>query len=279
MRRIRGEFAGGLCEVAVLRKKPSGGILARVKRVLAAPRHARIMREITIGTNDAGRRLDRFLRKYLKNASLGEVYKFIRKDVKVDGRRRDESYILSEGEILSLYIPDDKLDALIGSGAGDDGAHGLGGDASKTGARQNMPKRSFTIIYEDENILIADKPRGLLTHGDAHEKKNHLANQVKDYLIASGAYNPRDEKVFSPAPANRLDRNTTGIVLFGKTAEAMRELNSAIRGDEIGKFYLTVACGVIAGRLELAGELVKDEVLNTVRVTSGENARKIATVV
>ena len=245
------------------------------------------MREITIGINDAGRRLDRFLRKYLKNASLGEVYKFIRKDVKVDGKRKNESYILNEGEVLTLYIPDDKLDSLIGSSGGN--LEGGFGDASpNAGARGSQPKKNFAVIYEDENILIADKPRGLLTHGDSREKKNHLANQVKDYLIAKGEYNPRTEKVFSPAPANRLDRNTTGIVLFGKTAEAMRELNRAIRCDDIGKFYLTVACGIIEGRLELEGELVKDEVLNTVSVTNAvgadgaanaERARRICTIV
>ena len=90
-------------------------------------------------------------------------------------------------------------------------------------------KRQFKIAYEDENIIVVEKPFGLLTHGDKTEKKNHLANQVIDYLIETGAYQPRLDKTFSPAPANRLDRNTTGLVVFGKNAAALQELNRMIR--------------------------------------------------
>ena len=242
------------------------------------------MREITITANDAGRRLDRFLRKYLKEASLSEIYKFIRKDVKVDGRRRAESYMLSEGEVLALYLPDEDLVRLSGGrfeidAGGSDSEHA---DAALR-VRSNLPaKRNFELIYEDDQILIASKPYGLLTHGDAHEKKDHLANRVKDYLIASGAYDPR-ERVFTPAPANRLDRNTTGMVLFGKTSEAMRELTRIIRDNEIRKLYLTMACGIIEDELHLSGSLVKDEHANKVMVDlqSGEaiEGKHIETVV
>ena len=212
------------------------------------------MREITITANDAGRRLDRFLRKYLSNASLSEIYRIIRKDVKVGGRRRQESYMLSEGDVLTLYMPDDVLDRLTGSG------------------RSELPKvrskRQFRIIYEDDSILIADKPYGLLTHGDCSEKKNHLANQVRDYLIQQGEYDPRAEKVFSPAPANRLDRNTTGLVLFGKTSAALKGLNMMIREDLTDKYYLTIACGIIGGEMTLTGSLSKDEEHNKVSISS-----------
>lgn len=221
------------------------------------------MREITITSNDAGRRLDRFLRKYLSGASLGDIYKYIRKDVKVNAKRQGESYMLNEGDVLTLYIPDEVLDRLTGPAGSARGTAGT--------------KRTFGIIYEDDNILIADKPCGLLTHGDAHEKKNHLANQVKDYLIASGAYDPRSERVFTPAPANRLDRNTTGLVLFGRTSEAMRGLNRMIREDEVRKFYLTIACGIIGSELHLTGSLTKDEAAN--RVSIGNGDKEIETIV
>ncbi len=221
------------------------------------------MTEITITANDAGRRLDRFLRKYLPGASLGEIYKIIRKDVKVDSKRRSESYILNEGEVLTLYLSDETL-AKFGQG------DRPGGQNFTKGKRA---KRSFGIVHEDSCILIADKPYGLLTHGDSHEKKNHLANQVKDYLIAEGAFDPRSEKVFTPAPVNRLDRNTTGIVLFGKTAEAMRGLNLMIREDDIRKFYLTIACGVIEKELHLSGSLSKDEAANKVSIRNGQGDR------
>ncbi len=225
------------------------------------------MREITITANDAGRRLDRFLRKYLKNASLSEIYKLIRKDVKVDGRRRSESYMLNEGEILTLYISDDVIDKLTGS------AGKVSGRASaRRNASASHAKRQFRIIYEDDKVLIVSKPYGLLTHGDRHEKKDHLANQVKDYLIEKGEFDPRNEKVFSPAPANRLDRNTTGLVLFGKTSGALKALNEAIREDLTDKYYMTIACGVIERDLTLTGSLAKDEQANKVRIYTGAGA-------
>ncbi|MBR3201411.1 MAG: RluA family pseudouridine synthase [Mogibacterium sp.] len=227
------------------------------------------MREIQITANDAGRRLDRFLRKYLPGASLSEIYRIIRKDAKVDAKRRSESYILNEGDILTLYLSDEVFEKLSrGKGA-------FGTGAVKKASRA---KRTFRIVYEDDQILIASKPFGLLTHGDSHEKKDHLANQVKDYLIAAGAYDPRNEKVFVPAPVNRLDRNTTGMVLFGKTASSMRELARMIREDDIRKFYLTVACGAIREEQHLSGSLVKDETMNKVKILD-EGGKDIETIV
>ena len=228
------------------------------------------MREINITANDAGRRLDRFLRKYLPGATLSEIYKIIRKDAKVDSKRRNESYILNEGEVLTLYLSDEAFEKLSRG----KGAFGAGSTASAAKA-----KRTFKIVYEDDEILIASKPYGLLTHGDSREKKDHLANQVKDYLIASGSYDPRNEKVFTPAPVNRLDRNTTGIVLFGKTAAAVRGLTRMIREDEIRKYYLTIACGTIDREMRLGGSLVKDEAANKVKILEGEGGKEVGTVV
>ena len=231
------------------------------------------MREIIITANDAGRRLDRFLRKYLRNASLGEIYKLIRKDVKVGGRRRGESYMLNEGDVLTLYISDDVLGKMTGaSDAAGSGSRtgGSGGRAGRTSgiSEPHRAKRQFRVIYEDDKVLIVSKPYGLLTHGDSHEKKNHLANQVRDYLIEKGEYDPRSEKVFSPAPANRLDRNTTGLVLFGKTSAALKSLNEAIRDNLTAKYYLTIACGIIDEELTLTGSLTKDEAANKVSVVT-----------
>ena len=241
-----------------MRKKPPRG------RINA------VMREIHITANDSGRRLDRFLRKYLPGASLSEIYKIIRKDVKVDAKRRSESYILNEGEVLTLYLSDEAFEKLSRG----KGAFGAGSPAGTA-----RVKRTFRIVYEDDEILIVSKPYGLLTHGDSREKKDHLANQVKDYLIAGGAYDPRSEKVFTPAPVNRLDRNTTGIVLFGKTAAAMRELGRMIREDEVRKFYLTIACGVIEHEMRLGGSLVKDETANKVKILDSAEGKEIETIV
>jgi 23S rRNA pseudouridine955/2504/2580 synthase len=239
------------------------------------------MKQIEITANDAGRRLDRFLRKYLPKASLSSIYKIIRKDVKVDGRRRGEEYILAEGEILSLYLSDDKISELRGD-TDADFSDGTSGDnrSNRNGGSNKKARRNFKIIYEDENILAVDKPFGLLTHGDGIEKKNHLANQVKDYLIEKGDFNPRTEKVFAPAPANRLDRNTTGIVICGKTSPALKGLNEMIRKDLVRKFYVTIVHGRIDSEMRLGGYLVKDHNTNKVEIRKASpEGKEVVTIV
>ena len=207
------------------------------------------MVKIIIEKNDGNQRLDRFLKKYLKNAPLSYIYKAIRKDVKVNGKRCPKEHMLQAGDELSLYISEDELSKLT---------------AVKAHAKA---KRQFGIIYEDENLLIADKPFGLLTHGDEFEKKNTLANQVTAYLIANGDYNPRAEKTFSPAPANRLDRNTTGIVHFGKNSSALKTLNEMLRErDAIGKYYRTVVAGTMTESIVLEDRIEKKHRENLVRV-------------
>lgn len=223
------------------------------------------MKQITIGPNDAGRRLDRFLRKYLTRASLGSIYKIIRKDVKVNGRREGNEYMLAEGDIINLYLSDEMISQLQAP--------------CKTSSSSPRSRRNFRIVFEDDNILVADKPWGLLTHGDSTEKKNHLANQFKDYLIEKGEYNPRTEKVFAPAPCNRLDRNTTGLVICGKNAMSLKGLNEMIREDMVSKFYMTIVYGAIDRELHLVGRLSKNHQTNTVTVTRDGEGQEIVTIV
>ena len=235
------------------------------------------MRTIEITANDAGRRLDRFLRKYLPKASLGSIYKIIRKEVKVDGKRKGEEYVLTEGETISLYLSDEMISELRGGTDSELAASKNTGDGKKA-------RRNFKIIYEDDNLLVVDKPYGLLTHGDSTEKKNHLANQIKDYLIEQGEYNPRLEKVFAPAPANRLDRNTTGLVLCGKTSQSLKGLNEMIRQDYVRKFYVTIVHGKLEREMKLGGYLVKDHKTNKVKIVHAnpenyEEAKEVVTIV
>lgn len=209
---------------------------------------------IEIGENEDGQRLDRFLRKYLGAAPLSFVYKVIRKDVKVNGKRSSQDYVLVKGDCVALYMTDDLLNTF------------------KTKAHYGNAKKQFTTVYEDENIMVVNKPYGLLTHGDAVEKKNHLANQVVDDLIGRGEFKPEDSKGFTPAPANRLDRNTTGLVVFGKNAKALRELNRMIRHREgMSKFYLTIVKGELRERIELRDSLKKNEDANLVKIIKGRD--------
>lgn len=204
------------------------------------------MKEIVIEVNDAGQRLDRFLKKYLCNLPLSGVYKCIRKDIKVNGKREKEEYMLKEGDILSLYVSD------------------LDFDAWTKKKERRKAKRQFTIAYEDDDMIVVCKPFGLLVHGDKTEKKDTLANQVVDYLIEEGSYNPR-EKTFVPSPVHRLDRNTTGLVVFGKTAESLRELSAMFREEHssrIHKYYYTIVHGQLKEEMHLKNKLLKDEERN-----------------
>ena len=205
------------------------------------------MKQIEITVNDAGQRLDRFLKKYLAKAPLSVIYKIIRKDIKLNGKRPKEDTFLNEGDLLSIYLMDEELDRFT---------------EKKKPAKA---KKQFSVIYEDENILVANKPFGLLTHGDKTEKKNTLTNQVIDYLIEKGEYVPRLEKSFTPAPVHRLDRNTTGLVVFGKNAKALRSGT-----DNFKKFYNAICVGKIEKEERLTGYLLKDPKTNKVKVYKKE---------
>lgn len=215
------------------------------------------METIIINKNEENQRLDRFLKKYLRNASLSHVYKIIRKDVKVNGKRVKEDYVLMALDRVDLYIKEEDLAQV----------------KSRKDIRET--KTGVSIAYEDENILIANKPKGLLTHGTALEKKETLANSVINYLIQKEEYVPRIEKTFSPAPANRLDRNTTGLVMFGKNAEALRELNRLLKErGKIRRIYLTVVKGEMKEESTLTGYLMKDERRNVVSVSKRDGANR-----
>jgi len=211
------------------------------------------MENIRITKNEENQRLDRFLRKYLKNASLSYIYKAIRKDIKVNGRRGKEDQILYEGDEVSLYMKEEEIE----------------GFQKKKDRPQG--KRQFRIAYEDENVLVVEKPFGLLTHGDITEKKNTLANQVMGYLIEEGKYSPRTERTFVPSPVNRLDRNTTGLVIFGKNAASLAALNKMIRErTAIKKYYWTIVAGEMKEPLILRDFMEKDGLTNTVTVKANK---------
>jgi 23S rRNA pseudouridine955/2504/2580 synthase len=210
---------------------------------------------LTITKNEENQRLDRFLKKYLRNAPLSGIYRIIRKDVKLNGRRADIDALLSEGDRVTLYISDETLAEF------------------RAPKPESKGKRQFQIAYEDDRLLIASKPFGLLTHGDRVEKKNTLANQVAVYLAERGAYDPGSERTFAPAPVNRLDRNTTGLVIFGKTLGALQNLNHMIRErGYISKYYLTIVSGEVPGELILRDMMKKDTRRNTISVINTRDA-------
>ncbi len=209
------------------------------------------MIKIIISENEDNQRLDRFLKKYFQRASLSFIYKMIRKDVKVNGKRVAVDAFLESGDELTIYISDEEEAKL------------------REKKRDERAKRQFKIAFEDENLMIVEKPFGLLVHGDKNEKKNTLANQVIGYLTETKAYSPRVEKTFVPSPVNRLDRNTTGLVIFGKNNRALQSLNQMIRErGYVRKYYLTIVHGELKKDLQLKDRMEKDQSTNTVKVLS-----------
>jgi 23S rRNA pseudouridine955/2504/2580 synthase len=223
------------------------------------------MLQLTIGENEENQRLDKFLKKYLKGAPLSYIYKLIRKDVKVNGKRVPIETILTMNDEIRIYITQEEVDGY-----------------REKKLSYNRSKRQFGIAFEDENLIIVEKPMGLLTHGDQTEKKNTLVNQVTGYLAEKGDYDPSREKTFVPAAVNRLDRNTSGLVVFGKNNRTLQSLNKMIRDKNcLQKYYLTIVWGELRQELVLRDKMKKDNEKNTVRVISidSEDGKDMETIV
>lgn len=201
------------------------------------------MKKLKIRKNDANQRIDKYLKKLLCNAPSNFIYKMIRnKDVKVNGKKVNERYILQENDLLEMFLYEDKFQEF-----------------TKEKDIYSLPKQ-FKVLYEDREILVVDKPAGLLVHGDANESVNTLSNQVLSYLKDKGELNLDRESTFMPGPVHRLDRNTSGIVIFGKTLNALQDLNEMIKKrHHIEKTYLTICSGCLREKKELVGYVKKLE--------------------
>ena len=210
------------------------------------------MREFTIGPNDAGQRLDRWLAKTLPLLPAPLAQKYIRiKRVKCNGKGAKRDTRLVQGDVLQLYINDEFFDT-----------------PTPENAFLSVFKPQLDIVYEDENLLLVNKRPGLVVHPDEQEKVNTLLTHIQAYLYQKKEWNPRQENAFAPALCNRIDRNTGGIVIAAKNAETLRIINQKIRDREIDKRYLCIIHGTPQpreGRLE--GYLFKDAVKNRVYVT------------
>lgn len=206
------------------------------------------MKSFTVGKNDAGLRLDKFVVKTAPLLPTTLLYKYIRlKRIKVDGKRAEINTRLQLGSVVEMYINDEFFEP-------------------------KSPKYDFMsaskvldIVYEDENILLADKKQGLLVHPDENEYNDTLIARIQRYLYEKGEYDPEAENSFKPSLANRIDRNTGGIVIAAKNAEALRILCDKIKTRELDKLYLCVVHGTPKKREDiLEGFLEKNEDKNQV---------------
>lgn len=185
------------------------------------------MKEFTIGRNDAGRRVDRFLRKAVPLLPASLLEKYLRlKRIKRNGTRTKGDERLSEGDVLSLYISDEFFDGV-----------------TKDDAFLRLPSPELNIVYEDGHILILDKPQGLLCHAGEEGTGDTLVDRAKAYLYEKGEYRPEQENAFAPALTHRIDRNTGGLVVLAKTLPALQEMSELIRERRLDKDYLCIVRG------------------------------------
>lgn len=209
------------------------------------------MKSFVISKNDADQRLDKFLTKSFPNLPKALMYKYIRiKRIKVNSKRAEISTRLHVGDVVDMYINDEFF------------------EKSETRYDFMSASKNLDIIYEDENIILLNKKVGLLSHPDESEYIDTLITRVKRYLFEKKEFDPADETSFTPALVNRIDRNTGGIVIAAKTAQALRVLNQKMKDRELHKFYLCVVHGVPKEKNALLeGWLVKDEKKNKVFIS------------
>ncbi|MDO4478333.1 MAG: RluA family pseudouridine synthase [Lachnospiraceae bacterium] len=207
------------------------------------------MREIVIGKNEAGQRFDKFLGKYLNEAPKSFIYKMLRKkNMTLNGRKADGSERLEENDVVKLFLSDETIEGFRHTKA----------VAPYKGLRP-------TVIFENSDLLILNKPAGLLSQGDKSGDPS-VAAFVPAYLLESGQLTEADLQKFTPAPCNRLDRNTSGLILCGKSLAGEQYLSEVIRSRALEKYYLTIVHGVLTGEKLLTAYGRKDTKNNRLEV-------------
>lgn len=218
------------------------------------------MKEIKITTNEQNQRLDKYLLKYMNKANKSFVYKMLRKKrIKLCGKKAEGNELLQAGDTIQLYLAEETMESFM--------------------EEKKIPKakRHFALVFEDDNILAVSKPAGLLVHPEKSSDTDTLIDQVLAYLYEKGQYTPSLDATFTPALCNRLDRNTSGIVLVGKTLLGVQGLNEIIRLRQVDKYYLTVVQGNVEEAGEISAYLSKNQDSNQVRISAEEGATGVLT--
>ena len=211
------------------------------------------MRQLTVHKNDENQRLDKYLKKYLKEAPGSFIYKMLRKkNIVLNGKKADGTEKLCAGDEIKLFFAEETLEKFTG-------------EAAKTETTRFPVKKDLEILFEDENLLILNKPAGELSQ-KAEAKDVSMNEYALGYLQQSGAITEETLKVYKPSVCNRLDRNTSGILIVAKTYQAAREFGEALQKRTVRKYYHCIVKGEIKNSETIDGYLWKDEKTNKVQI-------------
>lgn len=196
------------------------------------------MQHFIIDNKNQGQTLFRYIKKVLPGLKNNDIFKLIRKKViTVNDQKKNPKYILNNKDLINIYLKDEHL--------------------KQKGKKHKFKaiKNNLDIIYEDNDILVINKPSGILTHPDKNEYKNTIYEQVRSYLFKKGAYNPEDS--FTPTPCHRLDRNTTGIIIIAKNHSSLQSITRELRERRAIKKYIALVYGEIKKKM-LISSIIDD---------------------
>lgn len=220
------------------------------------------MKELNITSKEENQRIDKYLQKYFNAAPKSLIYKLIRKKkIKLNGSRIEGSEILCCGDIIKIYLSEETMESFM--------------------ELKVINKRAgkIDVIYEDDNILVCNKPVGMLSHPESSEDKDTLIDRILFYLYEKNEFNINKESTFTPAICNRLDRNTSGIVICGKNLISVQSLNKMFLERKVDKYYTAMVKGEIKTKGILEGYHTKDSSQNKVCISKEEveNSSKVLT--
>lgn len=215
------------------------------------------MKEITVSSNEAGQRFDKLLGKYLREAPKSFIYKMLRKkNITLNGKKAQGNEILREGDLVKLFLAEETIAKFQGQGV----------QLPAPGSLKTVPGASFSVVYEDDNILLVNKPAGMLTQ-KAKAEDVSLNEYILQYLLDEGSLTKEELASFRPSICNRLDRNTSGLVVVGKSLVGLQTMSRLLRDRSMRKYYRCIVKGSMTGSAHLRGYLVKDERTNKVSVS------------
>lgn len=218
------------------------------------------MHSVNIGENEAGQRLDKFLSKYLKQAPKSFLYKMLRKkNITVNRKKCDGSEKLLLGDEVQFFLSEETLEKFSGFREAEPGLRG----------NKEAGTGKLAVLYEDKHVLIVNKPSGMLSQ-KAKPSDYSLVEQVIDYLLESGQVSQEQLRTFRPSVCHRLDRNTSGLVVAGKSLKGLQVMSEVLKDRRIHKYYLCIVRGKLDEKKRISGFLKKEERTNQVRVYPAE---------